>query len=87
VGAPVALRQLMVQAGFTTEELDLLRARAGPVGLARGDRGDGDARRAGEVRDASGAFTLRRPPDRAMAIRTMFDSAYQSPEGAHHGAH
>jgi len=66
----------MVQAGFTTEELDLLRrAQDRSDSLVAIEETAMHAVR-GEVRDASGAFTLRRPPDRAMAIRTMFDSAY-----------
>jgi methyl-accepting chemotaxis protein len=75
-GAPVALLDLMQEAGFTEEELSKLhQAEATSDALVQIEETAMHAVK-GQFRDASGAFTVTGPPDQATAIRLMHDAAY-----------
>jgi PAS domain S-box-containing protein len=75
-GEAISLRDLMVNAGFTQAEFDKLAvAQRNSDGLVSTEKIAMNAIK-GLFDDGSGNFTVKKKPDREMAIRIMFGEAY-----------
>jgi len=77
-GPAISLRNLMIQKGFTDAELEkLTRSQKNSDALVKAETIAMNAVK-GLFDDGTGSFTIKRQPDREMAIRLMNDKVYHT---------
>jgi methyl-accepting chemotaxis protein len=77
-GPAISLLELMGRAKFADPEFALLAESEAVSNYLVAAEEDAMHAVRGEFRDNAGAFTRRGPPDRALATRLMYDSAYNA---------
>lgn len=81
IGEPVALRALMLQAGFTDEEFALLNQSEDESNFLVQLETQAMNAVAGRFDDGSGAYALRGEPDRELAVALLHGDEYHEEKG------